>query len=109
MWDVVLALLAGLGLLLPVWLAVGRLLRPAPGDRVWIIIPGRGDGETLERELRGLIWLRERGLLCCPLAVADQGLSREGRELALRLVRRWPDVVLWPAKHLDELLEQKPA
>jgi len=106
-WDVVLALLAGLGLALVFALTVGRLLCPVPGDSVWILVPGMGDGENLERELRGLMWLRERGLLRCPVAVADRGLSREGRELALRLVRRWPDVVLWPAKHLDELLEWK--
>jgi len=105
-WDVSLALLAGLGIVLALWLAVGRLLRPTSGEAMWILIPGVGNGENLEREIRSVMWLRERGALRCPVAVADRGLSREGRELALRLILRWPDVVLWPANCLDELLDK---
>ena len=46
-------------------------------------------------------WLRSLGLLNCPILLADMGLSPEGREIALRLIRRWPDVVLWPVDDLN--------
>lgn len=99
-----LALLAALGLSLLGGLAVLRFLRPAQGDGAWLLVPGRRDGDRLELALRSLQWLRELGLLRCSIAVADVDLTREGRELALRLAARWPEVVLWPADRLEELI-----
>ena len=69
------------------------------------MIPGRGGGETLERDLRALMWLRGLGLLCCTVAIVDSGLTPQGRELSLRLASRWPDVVLWPASSLGDLVD----
>ena len=101
--EVVPALITAIGLALFGCSLFGWLLRPVPENGFWILVPGDGDGEHLERDLRGLMWLRSMGLLSCPVAIADVGLSREGREVACRLIVRWPDVLLWPADALGEL------
>ena len=103
MRDATPALLAALGLIGAGWILLGWLLRCGTRHRCWLLIPGRGEGEYLEQELRRVMWLREMGLLSCPVAIADVSLSREGREMAMRLILRWPDVVLWPVDALDEL------
>ena len=103
LWDVLPALIMAIGMALLGSLLLGWFLRPVPKAACWVLLPGEGNGEHLERDLRGLMWLRSMGLLACPVAIADVGLSREGREVAFRLIVRWPDVVLWPANALEEL------
>ena len=105
LWDAALTLLSALGLALLGGLLFGRLFYPAAGPGVWTVVHARGEGEGLERSLRALMWLRGLGLLGGQVAVADLGLSAEGRELALRLVSRWNGAVLWPSDRLEELLE----
>lgn len=107
LWDGLVTLLAALGLALLGGLLFGRLLRPIPGPDLWVVVPGRGGGEGLERELLALEWLCELGLLRCRVVVADLSLTVEGQELAQRLVGRWENVVLWPAQSLHELMEQQ--
>lgn len=102
MRDVVLTALSTLGLGFLLWWLAGRLLRPISGPAARIVIRGRGDGEELEQAVRGFIWLRSLGMLTCPVVIADGGLSPVGREIALRLAARWPDVVVWPMDWLGE-------
>lgn len=106
LWEALLTLLAALGLALLGGLLFGRLLHPIPGPGLWVMIPGQGEGETLERDLRALMWLRGLGLLCCTVAIVDSGLTPQGRELSLRLASRWSGVVLWPAQSLDDLISK---
>ena len=107
LWEALLTLLSALGLVLLGGLLLGRLLRPIPSDDLWILVPGRGEGARLEQDLRGLMWLRGLGLLWCPIAIVDVDLTREGRELALKLAARWGNVVLWPSDRLAELLKEE--
>jgi len=101
--DVFLAVVCALGLSACAWWLMSRLLRPIPSGEPFAVIPGRGDGGGLEQSVRGFVWLRSLGLLNCPLVIADAGLSRLGRETALRLAARWPEVMVWPAAELGEL------
>lgn len=83
----VFAVMAVFGMACLVWLAYG-----------WLLLPGRcpvraevlaeGSGEGLEQTLRAIRWLRHSGLLQGPVAVRDNGLDREGLELAMALARR---------------------
>ena len=50
------------------------------------------------------MWLRGLGLLRSPVLIVDVGLTPAGRELALRLASRWPEVALWPAEDLPDYL-----
>lgn len=103
-WDMALALACAAGLAFVGWWLFGLLLRPLPGREAKIILPGRGEGEKLEQQVRCFIWLRGLGLLRCPIVIADTGLTHAGWELALRLTARWPDVVLWPASELGDYI-----
>ena len=98
--EILLTALCVLGLSLAGWWLTGRLLRPIPHSAVYAVIPCRGDGDGMEQTVRALVWLRSLGLLNCPVILMDAGLSPMGRETALRLALRWPDVILWPAEDL---------
>ena len=103
-WDILLAVICIAGLALVGWCLFGLLLRPLPGWEAKVVIPGRGEGEKLEQQVRSFLWLRGLGLLRCPIIIADAGLTAGGWELALRLTARWPEVILWPASDLGDYI-----
>ena len=75
MWmlmEGMLTLLAALGLGFLVWLLFGRLLHPIPGSELTVLLPGRDDGATLERDVRAVLWLR-RFLFYTPLCGGAMG------------------------------------
>ena len=81
-----------LGLAFFAWWLFGRLLRPIPEQRVYALISGRGDGTDLEQSVRAFVWLRGLGLVHCPVLIAEVDLTAGGRDVALRLAARWPEV-----------------
>ena len=103
-WDVFWAVACICGLAFVGWWLFGLLLRPLPGRGAKVVLPGRGDGEALEQQVRSFLWLRGMGLLRCPIVIADAGLTPAGWELATRLTARWPEVILWPAGELGEYI-----
>ena len=106
LWDILLAFICVLCLAFVGWCLFGLLLCPLPGREAKVVIPGRGEGEKLERQVRSFLWLRGLGLLRCPIVIADAGLSPAGWELALRLTARWPQVILWPAADLGDYISR---
>ena len=100
----VLAFLCCVGAFSLIALFFGWLLRPGEGAGCWAVLPGRGDGGGLEVALRQLAWLRRAGLFRGEAVIWDAGLTPEGRELALRLARRWPWVTCCPGGALEEWL-----
>lgn len=90
--EVILSLLAVAGLLSLSWLLFGRLLTPAGNQETVSLVPGTGDGETLEEAVRGLLWLRGGGMLLGSLVIVDCGLSPTGRAIAAALCMREPGV-----------------
>ena len=105
-WDGLLAAACAVGLAFVAWWLFGLMLRPLPGWEGRIVLPGRGNGETLEQQVRSFLWLRGLGLVRCPVVIADIDLTGEGRELALRLAARWPGVILWPVDDLPDYLSR---
>ena len=89
-WDILLAAVCACGLAFVGWWLFGLLLRPLPGWEAKVMIPGRGEGEGLEQQVRSFLWLRGLGLLRCPIVIADVG--------------RWPEVILWPAGDLGDYI-----
>ena len=105
-WELAAAILFVIGAAALLWYLFGRLLRPVSGKRVWMVLPGEGDGEALEETLRWLAWYRESGGIRGWVVIWDRSLTPQGRELALNLARRWSWVSCCPTGSLEEWLGQ---
>ena len=103
--EVLSAVLCVLGLVGLLWWLLGRILRPLPCGNAFVLLIGRGEGNELEQNVRGFLWLRSLGVLKSAILIADLGLDPRGREIALRLCARWPGVILWPVDDLMDYLK----
>ena len=95
-WQVLLALLAAVGLLALGWLTFGRLLTPVGGGGggpVYAVVPASGDGAHLEQDVKGLLWLRGGELARFTIVIADGGLDGTGRAVAAALLARGQGIV----------------
>ena len=86
-WQVLLALLAAVGLLALGWLTAS------------------GDGAHLEQDVKGLLWLRGGELARFTIVIADGGLDGTGRAVAAALLARGQGIVLCPAERLGEYIK----
>lgn len=103
--EVLAILLAGGGVFLLGWRLVGRLLTPVGVKTpIFAVLPASGDGENLEFDVRGLLWMRGGGLARFTVVIADCGLSGAGRTAASLLAQREPNVVLCPAERVGEVV-----
>ena len=90
-WEILLAVFCTIGLAACIRFAVGRMVYPIRG--ALIILPARGDGRTLEHQLKGLWALSSEGRLEDErIFLADFDLNDEGLANAERLCRRYPGV-----------------
>ena len=105
--EVILSLLAVVGLLSLSWLLLGHILTPAGNGETVSLVPGQGDGEDLEQAVRGLLWLRGGGLLTGSVVIVDEALSPEGRAIAAALCVREPGVEVWPLSQLSVYIKRK--
>ena len=103
--EVLFALLAAAGLLALVWLAFGRLLGPVgKAGRSVAVIPASGDGEGLEQEVRGLLWLKSGNMAKFTVVIADCGLNDRGRTIAALLLQWEPTLVCCKAEELSKYI-----
>lgn len=99
--EIFLALCAAFGLLSLLWLCLGRMLDTGGhGAPVFSVLVARGEAETLEHEVNRLQWQRNAGGRGFTV-IADDGLSADGRQIAIRLAQREPGVVYCPLKELE--------
>lgn len=105
--EVLLSLLAAVGLLSLSWLLMGYILTPAGRGEGLSVIPGRGDGETLEQSVRGFLWLRGGGLLRGDVVIVDCGLTPTGRAVAAALCLREPGVEICPLSELTKQIQKQ--
>lgn len=105
--ELTLALLAAVGLLCLGWALFGKLLTPLGklGAPLYAVVRGEGDGGGLEHTVNSLIWLRGKDLTDCPVILVDAGLNEEGRQVAERLLRRWPAIRLCSPEELPERIK----
>lgn len=106
-----LSLLAAAGLLALGWVLFGKLVTPVGGQGgpVYAVVPASGDGEHLEQDVKGLLWLRGGDLARFTIVIADGGLSPAGRAAAAALLKSATGVVLCPAGRLGEYLSESTA
>ncbi len=106
--EIILAFLAVIGLVSLGWLGFGCLLMPTGGTDTVCLLPGRGEGETLEQAVTGLVWLRGGGLFGGRLVIVDCGLTEQGRAIARALAHRESTVELCPVEELEEYIQAMP-
>lgn len=107
--EALVALLAACGLLALGWMAFGRLLAPVggrDGGAVYAVVPADGDGETLEHDVTGLLWLRGGNLARFTIVIADRGLTDQGRAVAAILAERDSGVAVCPAEELGAYIAE---
>ena len=76
MGILILSVLAAFGVLCVLWTFLGFLL---PGQKgTFMVYPCRG--ENLDALIRRYRWLRDLGLIRCPLLLVDQGMTEQQRE-----------------------------
>ena len=104
--QAVFALLAAAGLLALGWLLLGRLVTPIgdTGGPVYAVVPAAGDGEHLEQDVKGLLWLRGGELARFTIVIADSGLNDTGRRVAAALLTGSRGMVLCPMEQLETYL-----
>ena len=106
LWEIVLALLAAAGALAAGWALFGALVTPLPEHCVYTVILARGDGEELERVVRGLRCLRS-GREENPVFLLDDGLTPRGFAVAEALMREEGDLILCPPEQFPALLREE--
>lgn len=106
--QVVLAVLAAIGLLALGWVAFDRLTAPADwGGPVYAVVPAAGEGPHLEQDVKSLLWLRGRQNSRFTIVIADGGLNPAGRAVAAALLTDATGVVVCPADRLSEYISEK--
>ena len=94
--ELIMALLAAIGLLSLAWLLFEHALLPAGciGAPMCVVIRGEGAGCGLEHTIHTMILRQSREKARCPLVLVDVGLNEEGRVVANLLLTRWPEIRL---------------
>lgn len=98
---IVLAVLAAFGVLSMLWALLGFLLPGQRGTAMVYLWHDHGEGE---QALRHYGWLRDLGLLRCPMLVIDCGMTEEERT---RLLKNRPGVEICTLEELSSRLEQE--
>lgn len=105
--EIVLAFVLSLSIILLIWAVRGRLLRPDIGvknSRVTVIVPAGADSERLEREIRGLRWLRDDGILNANILIVDAGMDKETAQIANSLTLNNPSVLICRPDEIEKII-----
>lgn len=107
--EIVIGTLAAWGLLMLVWTLAGVLLLPLSRNRdsaMTVVLRCRGDARWLERQVRGLIWLRDSGFLWWDILILDLNMESDAKERATQLVQKQDHVVLMNLDEVKEWMKQ---
>ncbi len=105
--DMIIALLATVGLLALCWGVFGRLLAPLAGAGVFAVVRASGAGERLEHDVSSLLWLRAGGLARPAIIILDEGLDKSGLSIAAALLNREAGISLCKPGGLESCITQE--
>ena len=106
-FEIVMAFVLSLSIILLIWIVKGRLLRPVIGgknSKVTVVVTAGADSECLEREIRGLRWLREDGMLKAEVLIVDAGMDSETAQIAYSLARNNPSVLICRPNEIEKII-----
>ncbi len=107
--DIVVGILAAWGLIMLLWTLAGALFLPVSRRedmRLTVLIQGRGDIPRLEQALKGILWLRDMGLIWWNIVILDDDLSDEARHRANRLAENEQQVSVCTMDTLQDWMEE---
>ena len=108
-FEVITAFILSFSFLLLLWTIKGLLLRPVKlgkSSKIIIIIRADANAENLEREIKGLSWLREDGWLRADILIVDAGMSEETAEIARSLSKNNPEVMICKANEIENIIKR---
>lgn len=85
--TMIIAALAGCGLLLIAWTIFEAMLFPMPGEDAVLILPLSGDAAAAQQQIRACRWLREHRGLRARVILVDRGLTPEAQNAVEQMIR----------------------
>lgn len=107
--EIVIGALAAWGLLMLIWTLAGVLLLPLSRNKdsaITVVLRCRGDARWMERQLRGLVWLRDSGLIWWDILVLDLDMEADARQRAAQLAQKQDHVVIMNLDEVKEWIKQ---
>lgn len=108
--EILVGALAAWGLLMLIWTIAGILLLPLGRQRdsaLTVVLRCSGEAAWLERQVRGLLWLRDTGILWWNLLILDVDMSEDARQRACHLARQDSQIHLVDSDGLREWMGAK--
>lgn len=108
--EILVGALAAWGLLMVIWTVAGILLLPLgrrEDSALTVVVRCSKDATWMERQIRGLLWLRDSGILWWNILILDVDMSEEARDRADRLVSHESQIHLMDLDELKEWMETK--
>lgn len=108
--EILVGALAAWGLLMLIWTAAGLLLLPLgrrQDSALTVVLRCSGDAAWMERQIRGLLWLRDSGILWWNILILNIDMSEEAKDRAGRLVTQESQICLMDLDELKEWMETK--
>lgn len=104
-WQLLLCALAAAGLVLLLWIAIGKLLLPVRMKNGCILFTVEENAGRLEHQLRACAWLIGSGLVSCTVILADTQTDPQATSLAKHLCDRYSWALWLPAEKLADYLK----
>lgn len=106
--ELVVGILAAWGLLMLVWTLMGALLLPLgrrKDIRLTVLIRGKDQAPLLEQYLKGVLWLRNMGMIWWDILILDDHLDQEAVERAAELAEKEQYVSVVSTQTLTDWVE----
>ncbi|MGI5984845.1 MAG: hypothetical protein GXY01_07975 [Clostridiales bacterium] len=106
-FEIVTAFVLSLSFLMLLWTIKGLLLRPVTvgkNSKVTVIITAGEKAQSLEREISGLRWLKEGGILRADVLIVDFGMDDETAEIASALSENDSSVLVCSPGEIESII-----
>ena len=106
--DVVVGILAAWGLIMLCWTLYGLMLLPLrrrDDTKVYVVLRGVHNSRYMERYLRGLLWLRNMGMIWWDILIPTDGLSMDTLERLDLMMYKESHIIMAGFDQLKEWME----
>lgn len=107
--EIVVGILAAWGLIMLLWTLAGAVLLPLGRHKdmkLTALVRGRREAPELERYVKGLLWLRDMGIVWWDVVILADHLDEEARERADGLTENERDVSVLSSDMLRDWMEE---